>query len=53
MDGKTFAKFTKDCKVQSKICTATDVDLIFAMVKDKAARKIGYSQFLKGLEICA
>ena len=53
MDGKTFAKLTKDCKVQSKLCTATDVDLIFAMVKDKSARRITYSQFLKGLEMCA
>ena len=33
MDGKTFAKFAKDCKVLNKKCTTTDIDLIFAKVK--------------------
>ena len=46
MDGKVFAKLCKDCKVISKDCTATDVDLTFAKVKDKAARKISYNQFM-------
>jgi len=40
MDGKTFAKMAKDCKILDKNLTATDIDLIFAKVKDKAARKI-------------
>ena len=30
MDGKVFQKLCKDCKVLSKACTTTDVDLIFA-----------------------
>jgi len=45
MEGKTFAKFAKDCKILDKALTATDIDLIFAKVKDKTARKINYAQF--------
>jgi len=45
MEGKTFAKFAKDCKILDKNLTATDIDLIFAKVKDKAARKINFAQF--------
>lgn len=45
MDGKTFAKFAKDTGCVDKALTATDVDLVFAKVKDKAARKINYAQF--------
>lgn len=45
MDGKSFAKLAKDCKVISKTCTTTDIDLIFAKVKDKAARRITFAQF--------
>jgi len=43
MEGKTFAKMAKDCKILDKNLTATDIDLIFAKVKDKAARKINYT----------
>ena len=43
IDGKTFAKFAKDCKVINKACTATDIDLIFAKVKAKDARKINFT----------
>lgn len=53
MDGKTFAKMAKDCKILDKALTATDIDLIFAKIKDKAARKITSSQFEKGIELCA
>jgi hypothetical protein len=53
MDGKIFAKLCKDCKVITKDCSSTDVDLTFAKVKDKAARKITYSQFLQALDIFA
>ena len=53
MDGKTFAKMAKDCKILDKALTATDIDLIFAKVKDKAARKITYPQFEKGIHECA
>ena len=42
MDGKAFAKMAKDCKILDKLLTATDIDLVFAKVKDKAARKITY-----------
>lgn len=53
MDGKTFAKVAKDTKILDKNLTATDMDLIFAHVKDKAARKINFTQFKKGIEECA
>jgi hypothetical protein len=53
MDGKTFAKMAKDTKILDKALTATDIDLIFAKVKDKAARKINLVQFMKGIEECA
>jgi hypothetical protein len=33
MDGKTFAKLSKDCKLLDKKLTATDIDLIFAKCK--------------------
>lgn len=50
MDGKTFAKLTKDCGLLCKKLTPTDVDLIFAKVKDKSARKITYAQFENALK---
>lgn len=53
MEGKTFAKMAKDCKILDKALTATDIDLIFAKVKDKAARKINYTQFQEGIKACA
>jgi len=45
MDGKTFAKFAKDCKILDKKLTATDIDLIFAKAKSKTDRRITYTQF--------
>ncbi len=53
MDGKIFAKLCKDCKVITKELTPTDIDLVFASVKDKAARKITYTQVNKAVDICA
>jgi len=53
MDGKTWAKFAKDCKVINKACTSTDIDLIFAKVKVGAARKIDVKQFNTALDLCA
>lgn len=44
---------TVDCKVVNKQCTKTDIDLIFAKVKDKAARKITYVQFEAAIAQCA
>lgn len=40
MEGKTLAKLAKDTKILDKKLTATDIDLIFAKVKTKGARKI-------------
>lgn len=34
MDGRQFAKFAKDCGVVNRQCTPTDIDLIFARIKD-------------------
>lgn len=53
MDGKTFVKMAKDCKVINKKCTNTDIDLIFARNKGRAERKINVSQFCAALAECA
>jgi hypothetical protein len=53
MEGKAFAKVAKDCNLLDKKLTATDVDLIFAKVKDKAERRITYAQFQAGLGLFA
>merc|ERR1719401_769807 len=45
MDGKTFAKLCKDCKLLDKKLTATDVDLIFAKAAPKGQRRITFAQF--------
>lgn len=37
MDGKTFAKVSKDCHLLDKKLTSTDVDLIFAKVKTSSS----------------
>merc|ERR1719343_162993 len=50
MDGKTFAKLCKDCKLLDKKFTATDVDLIFAKVAPKGQRRITFEQFGAALE---
>lgn len=50
MEGKQFAKFVKDLGLLDKKLTATDVDLVFAKIKDKAARKITYTEFENGLD---
>jgi p25-alpha len=49
MDGKTFAKLAKDCKIIDKKLTATDIDLIFAKAKKKTERKINFEEFQKAL----
>lgn len=53
MEGKILSKVAKDCKLLDKKLTATDVDLIFAKVKDKAERRITFEQFEKALELFA
>ena len=45
MDGRQFAKVMKDCGILDKKFTATDVDLLFAKIKDPSARKINFNQF--------
>lgn len=54
MDGKTYAKVSKDCKVLDKKLTSTDIDLSFAKVKTSSSvRTITYDQFSKGVSIWA
>jgi len=54
MDGRQFAKLTRDCDLVSSGLTSTDVDLIFAKVKaDAKARRITFQQFLAALDLCA
>ena len=53
MEGKAFAKLAKDCGILDKKLTATDIDLIFAKIKDKTARKINLAQFKNGVKLCA
>jgi hypothetical protein len=53
MEGKQFAKCIKDNKILEKKVTGTDIDLIFAKIKNKAARRISYTEFLNGLELVA
>lgn len=50
MEGRQLAKLAKDCSLLDKKLTSTDVDLIFAKVKDRTARKINFSQFQQVLD---
>ena len=50
MDGKTLAKLAKDCDLIDKKFTTVDIDIIFAKVKSKGARKISPEQFIMALE---
>merc|ERR1719221_2448502 len=50
MDGKTFVKLCKDCKLLDKKLTATDVDLIFAKVAPKGQRRISLMHFDAALQ---
>jgi len=53
MEGKSFAKLAKDCKLVDKKLTATDVDLIFTKAKSKAERRITYTQFQTAIGLLA
>ena len=53
LDGRQFAKFAKDCGILDKNLTGVDIDLIFAKVKDKTARRITFTQFDRALDQCA
>ncbi len=50
MDGRTLKKLVTESNLINKAYTLVDIDLTFARVKDKAAKKIDYAQFLKALE---
>ncbi|XP_075685455.1 tubulin polymerization-promoting protein family member 2 [Rhinoderma darwinii] len=51
MTSKNFSKLCKDCNIQENGCTSTDVDIVFAKVKSKAAHVITYEEFQKALEL--
>jgi hypothetical protein len=61
MDGLHFAKYCSDCNLIGrgqwtfgrKTLTVTDVDLAFAKVKAKRARRITFDEFLMALNILA
>lgn len=42
MDGKTFVKLFKDCKILDKKLTTTDLDILFSKIKAKGQRKIDF-----------
>lgn len=45
MDGKTWAKLCKDCKLYDKIYTSTSADLLFSKTKGNAVRTATFEQF--------
>eukprot|EP00882_Tetradesmus_deserticola_P015866 GHRQ01016919.1.p1 GENE.GHRQ01016919.1~~GHRQ01016919.1.p1 ORF type:complete len:186 (+),score=46.02 GHRQ01016919.1:61-618(+) len=53
MEGKNFNKLAKDTKLLAKCLTTTDVDIIFAQVKVKGARKITWPEFVQALDYIA
>mmetsp|Transcript_47333 Transcript_47333/g.112575 ORF Transcript_47333/g.112575 Transcript_47333/m.112575 type:complete len:767 (+) Transcript_47333:217-2517(+) len=48
MDGKSFAKLCRDCRLLDKNFTATEADIIFA--RHKKQRRIGPEQFLEAMK---
>lgn len=53
MDGRTFVKVCKDCKVFCKLYNTTDADLIFAKVKQKGAKTINAAEFEQAIQLIA
>lgn len=53
MDGRQFVKMMKDVGFVDKKFTTTDVDLIFAKVKEKSQRKITFFEFEDALVLVA
>lgn len=54
MDGKSFMKLCRDIKaIDNRSFWAADVDLIFARIVAKGQRRIGFQQFVVGLELIA
>jgi len=50
MDGKSFVKLCRDCRLIGAGLTTTDVDLLFARVAGKGQRRITLAQFEQALE---
>ena len=53
MEGKQFVKLFKDTGLLDTKVTTTDIDLIFAKIKTKAARRITFTEFLNGVDLVA
>eukprot|EP00287_Rhodomonas_sp_CCMP768_P032285 CAMPEP_0202830816 /NCGR_PEP_ID=MMETSP1389-20130828/16420_1 /ASSEMBLY_ACC=CAM_ASM_000865 /TAXON_ID=302021 /ORGANISM="Rhodomonas sp., Strain CCMP768" /LENGTH=310 /DNA_ID=CAMNT_0049504489 /DNA_START=51 /DNA_END=984 /DNA_ORIENTATION=+ len=53
MNGKSFAKMSRDANLLDPKLSGTDVDLTFAKIKTKTGRRITFIQFLDGLNIFA
>ncbi|CBZ50502.1 tubulin polymerization-promoting protein family member 3, related [Neospora caninum Liverpool] len=53
MDGRTFVKLCKDCKVFDKNYTTTDADLVFTKVKAKGAKTITFAEFEAAIGLIA
>jgi hypothetical protein len=49
MDGRAWKKLVVDCGLIGKGYTQVDIDLTFARVKDKAAKKITFTEFLNAI----
>lgn len=53
MDGRSFTKLCKDCKLVDKKFATTDADLLFSKVKPKGQRGLALSEFMYALELLA
>ncbi len=53
MNGRTFVKLFKDCKLLDKKLSSTSLDIIFSKVKTKGKLKIKFEQFEKALVFAA
>ena len=53
MDGKALMKLARDARLLSARLSPTDVDLIFAKVKAKGARRVDFDQFVSALSLFA
>jgi hypothetical protein len=49
MDGRTWKKVVTECGLIGKGYTSADIDLTFARVKDRTAKKITFAEFLKAV----
>ncbi len=53
INGKQFAKMSKDTKILDKKLTSTDIDLTFAKYMNKTTKKMGLSKFKESIEAMA